>query len=102
MTPAGRGSRIGATDPTRRTADMQATSAPIQVLGVEFEGDARFDGTIAAELERLERDGIVRVLGLLFVHKDAGTGAIEALNLQADAQGEVTDVLEGGEHASVL
>jgi hypothetical protein len=69
------------------------TSGPIQVLGVGFDGDARFEGAIGDELERLERDGLVHVVAVLFIHKDAATGELQALDLQADAAGEVTDLL---------
>lgn len=74
---------------------METTSGPIEVLGVEFDGDARFEGRIAGELERLEADGTVRILALLFVHKDARTGELEALDLEAGPDGEVTDLLAG-------
>jgi hypothetical protein len=76
---------------------MHATSGPIEVLGVEFSGQARFEGAIADELARLEADGLVRILALLFVRKDAATGELEALDLEADADGEVTDVLGAGD-----
>jgi hypothetical protein len=85
---------------------MQATSGPIEVLGVEFDGDARFEGQIAGELERLERDSLVKVLAVLFVRKDATTGELEALDLETAEDGEVTDVLAGdaaaAEHSTLL
>jgi hypothetical protein len=84
---------------------MQATSGPIEVLGVEFDGAGRFEGAIADELARLEAEGIVRIVALLFVRKDASTGELQALDLEADADGEVTDVLAAdgpGAERSVL
>jgi hypothetical protein len=84
---------------------MQATSGPIEVLGVEFDGEARFDGRIAGELERLEGESLVKILAVLFVHKDEATGEIEALDLEAGPDGEVSDVLAGGgaaRHSTLL
>jgi hypothetical protein len=85
---------------------MQATSGPIEVLGVEFDGQARFDGRIAEELERLEDESVVKVLAVLLVHKDATTSELQALDLEAAADGEVTDVLAGNgaaaEHSTLL
>lgn len=47
---------------------------PVQMLFVAFEGN-RFRGEIWPELERLKREGIVRILDLLLVRKD-GEGAV--------------------------
>jgi hypothetical protein len=47
---------------------------PIQLLFVAFEGN-RFRGEIWPELERLKREGVVRILDLLLVRKD-GSGAV--------------------------
>src|SRR4051812_31133632 len=74
---------------------MQEISGPVEVLGVEFDAQARFEGAIADELARLEAEGLVRILATLIVHKDA-SGELEALDLEADADGEVTDVLANG------
>jgi hypothetical protein len=77
---------------------MQTTRGPIEVLGVGFDDQARFEGAIADELDRLERTGVAHVVAVLFVHKDASTSELEVLNVQADAAGDVTDALaEGGE-----
>jgi hypothetical protein len=85
---------------------MQPSSGPIEVLGVEFDGDARFEGRIAGELERLERESLVRILAVLLVHKDAASGRLEVLDLEAGAGGEVTDLLAGdrsaAEHSTLL
>jgi hypothetical protein len=96
MTPSRAHATIASTN-HQEADDMQAFSGPIEVLGVEFDGQARFEGAIADELARLEADGLVRILALLFVHKDASTGELEALDLEADADGEVTDVLGAGD-----
>jgi uncharacterized membrane protein len=43
---------------------------PVQMLFVAFEGN-RFRGEIWPELERLKREGIVRILDLLVIRKDS-------------------------------
>jgi len=43
---------------------------PIQLLSVAFDGN-RFRGEIMPELERLKREGIVRIIDLLLVRKDS-------------------------------
>jgi hypothetical protein len=52
-------------------------SAPLQMVMLAFDGN-RFEGRILAELERLREEGIVRLVGLLFVRKDAD-GSITSL-----------------------
>ena len=42
---------------------------PIQMLVVGFDGN-RFRGELWPELERLKRDGIVRIIDLMLVRKD--------------------------------
>ena len=81
---------------------MQATSGPIEVLGVEFDGQARFEGRIADELDRLESESLVKIIAVLFVRKDPATGEIEAIELEAGADGEPTDVLAGNGDSRLL
>jgi uncharacterized membrane protein len=50
---------------------------PVQMLVVAFDGN-RFRGEIWPELERLKKEGVVRILDLLMVRKD-GQGAIAQL-----------------------
>ena len=50
---------------------------PVQMLVLAFDGN-RFRGEILPELERLKREGVVRVLDLLLVRKDSA-GAITHL-----------------------
>jgi uncharacterized membrane protein len=54
--------------------DVVESVGPIQLLSVAFEGN-RFRGEILPELERLKREGILRIIDLIFVRKDA-TGAV--------------------------
>jgi uncharacterized membrane protein len=55
-------------------ADVVESVGPIQLLSIAFEGN-RFRGEILPELERLKREGILRIIDLIFVRKDS-TGAI--------------------------
>jgi hypothetical protein len=52
-------------------------SAPLQMVMLAFDGN-RFEGRILAELKRLREEGIVRLVGLLFVRKDVD-GTITSL-----------------------
>ena len=53
------------------------TAPPLQMVMLAFDGN-RFEGRILAELKRLREEGIVRLVGLLFVRKDAD-GTITSL-----------------------
>jgi hypothetical protein len=72
---------------------------PIQMLVVGFDG-FHFQGEIWPELERLKQAGIVRIVDLLLVRKDA-TGAISHVKAsdldweEATAFGEVAGALAG-------
>jgi hypothetical protein len=46
------------------------TLGPMQVLVVGFRSGAEFHGEIAAELEQLREHDVVRLVELIFVHKD--------------------------------
>jgi hypothetical protein len=70
---------------------------PIQMLTVAFGPDARFEGRVVEELERLEAIGTVRVLDLLFVHKEEATGDLIALDVQGPNMGAITGALLGFE-----
>jgi hypothetical protein len=52
-------------------------TAPLQMVMLAFDGN-RFEGRILAELKRLREEGIVRLVGLLFVRKDTD-GSITSL-----------------------
>jgi hypothetical protein len=57
---------------------------PVQLMQVGFDPGANFEGRIADELARLEKDRTIRVLDLLFVAKDTDSGALLGLNLDGD------------------
>jgi hypothetical protein len=70
---------------------------PVQMLAVSFGPEARFEGRVVDELERLEASGTVRVLDLLFVHKDTESGDLIALDIQGPNMGAITGALLGFE-----
>jgi uncharacterized membrane protein len=68
---------------------------PVQLLAVGFDPDARFEGKVLDELERLERHETIRILDLLFVAKDAETGDLLALDYQGEDLGGIVGALLG-------
>jgi hypothetical protein len=70
---------------------------PIQVLAVGFGPEARLEGRVVQELERLEAEGTVRVLDLLFVRKDPESGDLLAVNVEGSELGAVAGALLGFE-----
>jgi uncharacterized membrane protein len=74
---------------------MTERIGPVQLLAVGFDPDARFEGKIVDELERLERHETIRILDLLFVGKDAETGDLLALDYQGEDLGAIVGALLG-------
>jgi uncharacterized membrane protein len=74
---------------------MAQKIGPVQLLAVGFDQDARFEGRIMDELERLERHETIRILDLLFVGKDAETGDLLALDYQGEELGAIVGALLG-------
>jgi hypothetical protein len=66
---------------------------PVQVLAIGFGPEAKYEGGILDELERLEGKGLIRVLDLLFVGGDSETGDLVALDYQGDALGSLVGAL---------
>ena len=85
---------------------MTQNIGPVQLLALGFDADARFEGRIMDELERLERHQTIRILDLLFVRKDAETGDLLALDYQGEELGAIVGALLGfdfeGEEPSEL
>src|SRR4051812_205691 len=75
----------------------QKNIGPVQLLAIGFDPDARFEGKILDELERLERHETIRILDLLFVGKDAETGDLLALDHQGEELGAIVGSLLGFE-----
>ena len=55
---------------------------PAQLLLYRFGPDSAFEGLLVGALERLEAGGTLRVLDALFVHQEADTGEIVAIDLR--------------------
>jgi hypothetical protein len=70
---------------------------PVQLLAVGFGPEANFEGRILDELAKLERQETIRILDLLFVHKDAATGDLVALDYQGEDLGAIVGALLGFE-----
>ena len=65
--------------------EVAESVGPIQLWSVAFEGN-QFRGEILPELERLKREGIVRIIDLLLVRKDS-EGAV-MVTTQSDLEWE--------------
>jgi hypothetical protein len=70
---------------------------PVQLLAIGFGPGAKFEGKIMDELGKLERKDTIRILDLLFVHKDAETGDLLALDYQGEELGAIVGALLGFE-----
>ena len=66
-----------------------ASGAPVQLLVYRFAAGASFDGQLAGALERLEVDGSIRVLDVLFIRADPETGEPEAVQASGDGIGSI-------------
>jgi uncharacterized membrane protein len=70
---------------------------PVQLLAIGFGAEANFEGRIMDELSKLENQKTIRILDLLFVHKDAQTGDLLALDYQGEDLGAIIGALLGFE-----
>jgi uncharacterized membrane protein len=70
---------------------------PIQMIALAFGPDAQFEGKVIDELAKLESEQTVRILDLLFVHKDAESGELIALDHQGESLGAIVGALLGFE-----
>ena len=70
---------------------------PVQLLAIGFGREANFEGRIMEELAKLENQKTIRILDLLFVHKDAQTGDLLALDYQGENLGAIIGALLGFE-----
>jgi hypothetical protein len=68
---------------------------PVQLMQVGFDPGANFEGRIADELARLERERTIRVLDLLFVAKDTDSGELMVLEHQEKKMGAIVGALLG-------
>lgn len=67
---------------------------PVQLLAVGFGPEANFEGRIMAELAKLEQEGTIRILDLLFVAKEED-GDLVALDYQGEDLGAIVGALLG-------
>ena len=70
---------------------------PVQLLVIGFGPEAKFEGRILEELSKLENQKTIRILDLLFVHKDAESGDLLALDYQGEELGAIVGALLGFE-----
>ncbi|WP_063806223.1 hypothetical protein [Streptomyces kanamyceticus] len=70
------------------------TIGPVQLLTVAFGPTAKFEGRVIEELDILEANGQIRLLDMLFVHKEVD-GRLMALDYQAEDMGDTVSALLG-------
>jgi hypothetical protein len=70
---------------------------PVQMIAIGFGPDAQFEGKIMAELAKLEQTSTIRILDLLFVHKEDESGDLVALDYQGEDLGAIVGALLGFE-----
>jgi uncharacterized membrane protein len=80
-----------------------AEIGPVQLMLLGFEPGAKFEGRIADELARLEKDRTIRLLDLLFIAKDTDSDELVVLEHQEETMGPVAGALLGlrldGDHS---
>jgi hypothetical protein len=60
---------------------------PAQLLLYRFGPDSAFEGQLVGALERIESGGALRVLDALFVHQEADSGELVAIDLRGHGIG---------------
>jgi hypothetical protein len=68
---------------------------PVQLMQVGFDPGAKFEGRIADELARLEKERTIRVLNLLIVANDTDSGELVVVEHQEERMGAVVGALLG-------
>lgn len=76
-------------------ASARTAIGPVQLIAIGFGPDARFEGRVLRELERLEETATIRLLDLLFVARDAEGGDLVALGYQGESLGGIVGALLG-------
>ena len=72
-----------------------AEIGPVQLMCVGFEPGANFEGRIADELAKLQSEGTIRLLDLLFVARDTDSDELVVLEHQEETMGAVVGALLG-------
>jgi hypothetical protein len=70
---------------------------PVQMIAIGYGPDAQFEGKAVAELAKLEQTSTIRILDLLFVHKETVSGDLVALDYQGEELGAIVGALLGFE-----
>jgi hypothetical protein len=81
---------------------MTEPTGPVQILAVAFGRGADFEGRIAEEIDKLEDSETIRVIDLVFLHRDERTGALMALDYDESENGGSMTLLEGEDGALVM
>jgi hypothetical protein len=81
---------------------MTEPTGPVQILAVAFGRGANFEGRIAEEIDKLEGSETIRVIDLVFLHRDEQTGALMALDYDESENGGSMTLLEGEDGALVM
>ena len=71
------------------------TGPPAHLLVYAFPPGATFDGGLVGALERLESGGALRILGALFVQRDADSEEVAAIDLRGRGAGSAVAPLLG-------
>lgn len=72
---------------------MTGTTGPVEMLGVSFPADVRFEGRIAGEIDKLEQAGLIQALDFLFLKRDRDSG--ELVRVDYDGEGLVARLIDG-------
>jgi hypothetical protein len=70
-----------------------AAPPPVQLLLYEFGPEGNFQGQIVGALERLESGGALRIVDVLFVHRQADGGELDIVDLKGDGAGGIAGPL---------
>jgi uncharacterized membrane protein len=90
-----RGDYSGAVASDNPAMSDLAHIGPVQLMSVGFEPGANFEGRIADELAKLQKDGTIRLLDLLFVARDTDSDELVVLEHQEETMGSVVGALLG-------
>lgn len=67
----------------------------VQLLAFRFDATAQFEGQLVGALERAESGGTLRLLDILFVARDPGSGDLVAIAARGKGQGSLVSALLG-------
>src|SRR5215216_4855243 len=82
-------------DTVMRDGEPMSEIGPVQMLTVAFGPQADYEGRIVDELVRLQEQGTIRIVDLLFVLKDADSEEIVTVEQKGQTLGSVIAGLLG-------